>query len=321
MSFQEEPEVLISVGICAYNEENNIGELLQTLLEDQGLPKNSEIIVICSGCNDRTPEIVMKYAAIDPRIKLILEDERRGKAHALNRILSLYRGRIFVHLDADQLPEPKSIERLMRHFNNNKVGAVSGNPTPIKMDHFMGKLIRVVWSLHNATQKYFHLNGVPIHLSGHIFAIRRGICDKVPEDIVNDDAYIGVICRLKNYKIVYDEEARTIFKGPGTFLDYLNQRRRVVYGHLKVKNMTGLSPMVLEECPFRDKIKILSIWLMKNWKLFPHFLVAVFMELIVNILARFDFVSGRNDHKIWKIAKTTKEKVTLKNSHKILKPS
>jgi len=317
LSFKREPEILVSVGICAYNEENNIGELIETLLRDQDLPQNSEIIVICSGCSDRTPEIVRKYAEADPRVKLILEDERRGKAPALNRILSIYKGRIFIHLDADQLPEPKSIKYLIKHFNDNKVGAVSGKPIPTKTDSFMGKLVRVIWSLHNETQKYFYIHGLPVHLSGHIFAMRRGICDKVPEDIVNDDAYIGVVCRLKKYKIVYDERARTIFKGPENFIDYINQRRRVVYGHLKVKKMTGVSPMVLEECPFKDKIKIISSWLMKNWRLFPYLLIAIFVEIVVNILARFDLVSGRNDHKVWKIAKTTKEKITLRIPHSI----
>jgi glycosyltransferase involved in cell wall biosynthesis len=70
----------VSVGICAYNEEENIGALLENLLTQQSLPHNSEIIVVCSGCTDETPSIVEKFARKDKRVKLILEEERRGKA-------------------------------------------------------------------------------------------------------------------------------------------------------------------------------------------------------------------------------------------------
>jgi len=304
-------DLSVSIGICAYNEENNIGPLLKNLLWDQGLPEDSEIIVICSGCDDRTPDIVSKYAQMDGRVKLILENERRGKANALNHLLRVYRGKIFVHLDADHLPEPGAIKRLISHFDDDEIGAVSGHQIPVESDSFMGKISKVIWSLHNETQRYYHIKGKAQHLGGVLFAIRRGICDKIPEDIVNDDAYMGVVCRLKNYKIVYDEKAKTIFKGPETISDYLNQRRRVVYGHLKVRSVTGVSPMVLEESPLRDKIEIISRWIRKHWNLLHYFLAAVFLEFIVNILARFDFITGRNNHKIWKIARSTKMQIHL----------
>ena len=57
----------------------------------------------------------------------------------------------------------------------------------------MGKISKVIWSLHNETQRYYHIKGKAQHLGGVLFAIRRGICDKIPEDIVNDDAYMGCL--------------------------------------------------------------------------------------------------------------------------------
>jgi cellulose synthase/poly-beta-1,6-N-acetylglucosamine synthase-like glycosyltransferase len=311
----------VSVGICAYNEEENIGALLENLLTQQSLPHNSEIIVVCSGCTDETPSIVEKFARRDKRVKLILEEERRGKAPALNRILSLYRGEIFVHLDADHLPEPGAINMLLKHFHDPKVGAVSGCQIPIRVDSFMGQINTVIWGLHNETQRYYHSKGEAQHLGGVLFAIRRGICDRVPEDIVNDDAYMGVVCRKKNYRIVFEERAIAFFRGPETIADYINQRRRVVYGHLRVKKETRVAPMILEASPLRDKIVIISRWLKKNWRALPYFLAACFLEAIVNITARIDLRKGKHIHKVWKIAETTKKRVYVPESSKAVQKS
>jgi len=297
----------ISIGICAYNEEGNIGALLENLLTKQYLPHSSEIIVICSGCTDKTPDIVEEFARKDKRVKLILEQERRGKVPALNRILSLYRGKIFVHLDADHLPKPGAINMLLKNFHDPKVGAVSGHQIPIQVNSFMGKISSVIWGLHNETQRYYHLKGQAQHLGGVLFAIKRGICDRIPEDIVNDDAYMGVICRMKNYRVSFEEKAIALFRGPETISEYINQRRRVVYGHLKVKKETKIAPMVLEASPLSTKIAIISRWFKKNWNMIHYFLAASFLEIAVNILARIDLRKGKDIHKIWKIAATTKK--------------
>jgi biofilm PGA synthesis N-glycosyltransferase PgaC len=300
----------VSIGICAYNEEENIGSLLRNLLMEQDLPQNSEIIVVCSGCSDRTPEIVRDFARKEERVKLIVETERRGKALALNRILGLYRGEIFVHLDADHIPEPGAINMLLNKFSNPKIGGVSGHQVPIKIDNFMGRICEVIWGLHSETQRYYHARGRAQHLGGVLFAIRRGICDKVPEDIVNDDAYLGVMCMMKGYRVTFEEGAIALFRGPATVSDYVNQRRRVVYGHLKVKRETKIAPMVLESSPVNVEISIIRHWLEKNPKMTKTFVAACFLEGIVNVLARTDLWTGNNNHKVWKVATTTKKVIS-----------
>ena len=62
----------VSVGVMAYNEERNIGKLLEALTSQ--LVSNdviSEIIVVSSGSTDRTDEIVSEWCERDERIALI----------------------------------------------------------------------------------------------------------------------------------------------------------------------------------------------------------------------------------------------------------
>ena len=65
-------KIRCSVGVTAYNEEANIGQLLAALI-DQHLHEVEivEIIVVASACTDRTVEIVKETMVQDARVKLI----------------------------------------------------------------------------------------------------------------------------------------------------------------------------------------------------------------------------------------------------------
>src|SRR3989454_9095933 len=79
----------LSIGICAYNEALRLPALLESLAS-QSLPAGfvvDEILVVASGCTDGTERLVEHWAEIEPRVTLIREPERRGKASALNAIL------------------------------------------------------------------------------------------------------------------------------------------------------------------------------------------------------------------------------------------
>jgi biofilm PGA synthesis N-glycosyltransferase PgaC len=56
-------KIRVSIGICVYNEEKNIGRLLDKLLTQKtDLSDISEIYVVSSGSKDRTNEIVRTFA-------------------------------------------------------------------------------------------------------------------------------------------------------------------------------------------------------------------------------------------------------------------
>jgi biofilm PGA synthesis N-glycosyltransferase PgaC len=78
-----------SVCVTAYNEEENIGALLEALL-DQHLHEAeiTEIIVVASACTDNTVPIIQEYMAKDARIKLIEQERREGKTAAINLFLA-----------------------------------------------------------------------------------------------------------------------------------------------------------------------------------------------------------------------------------------
>src|SRR5207248_2678032 len=77
-----------------------------------------------------------------PRLKVVTK-ANGGKASALNHGIALARANFVVAIDADTVFQRDTLSRLMRHFRDPKVGAVSGN-TRIANRH---KLITKLQSL------------------------------------------------------------------------------------------------------------------------------------------------------------------------------
>jgi len=291
--------VKVSIGICAHNEEKHIEGLLRNLLNEQELPSDSEIIVVCSGCTDSTPEIVKAFSEKDERVKLVVEAERRGKISALNKILNTYQGDVFVNIDADHNPSKGAIPLLLSDLNDSEVGAVAGNKTPVGGTGFIDKVQYVAWGLHAEANKFLGNHG-NAHLGAVLYAIRKGICNHIPEDVVNDDSYVSVVCKQNCYQLLFEENAYAYFPCLETIGQFVEHRRRVIYGHLKVKEATGMAPAVLEMIPLKAKLTITARWIKRNLLLTPYFMFLCLIELWANILARWDYSKNYNPHVVWR---------------------
>ena len=146
------PAVGCSVGIMAYNEEANIADAIESILEADSLPRGrvTELIVVASGCEDRTAEIVAELARHDPRVRLIRQERREGKASAINLFIGEARSPVLIMVSADVLVKQGTIESLLAHFDDPAVGMVGGHPTPVNDEAtFMGHAVHLQWRLHD----------------------------------------------------------------------------------------------------------------------------------------------------------------------------
>src|SRR5208337_2301860 len=113
--------IACSMGIMAYNEEANIGRTLEALVSQRTAKVSlKEIVVVASGCTDRTESIVQAWARRDGRIRLITQPRREGKASAVNRFLPQVREKIVVMCGGDLLPEADAIEELVAPFADRR---------------------------------------------------------------------------------------------------------------------------------------------------------------------------------------------------------
>jgi len=293
------PEMKISVGVCAYNEEKNIGFLLKNLVTQQDLPSNCEIIVACSGCTDSTPQIVKHFHGYDTRVKLITENERRGKAQALNSIFEhASSSEVLILTNADSLPEPGSLIKLVKALDSENHGAVTGRPIPIDNPSKLSNMIvRLIWDLHHKVSIH-----ESVKMSGELCAFRPSLVKKIPANLATDEPYIEMLIRRQGYKITYAPDALVYIRGPKSLREVIKHRRRIWTGHLQIKQAEGFA---VSTSDFR---KIL-LTLIKSFKLnFKElFALSLFipLEAYSYLLARYDLSRGRIPF-VWETLKSTK---------------
>jgi glycosyltransferase involved in cell wall biosynthesis len=97
--------VKVSVIVPVFNDEKYISGCLESIL-NQTL-QEIEIICTIDGSTDKSPEILKNYAARDPRI-VILRQENFGPGPARNTALDCVRGKYILFCDADDSLEPNA---------------------------------------------------------------------------------------------------------------------------------------------------------------------------------------------------------------------
>lgn len=285
------------MGITAHNEEANIGRLLERVLEQRlSSVVLHEIIVVISGCTDNTEAIVREYAASEPRISLLIQERREGKASAINLFMRHATQPILILCSADVLPELDAIEKLVTPLADVNIGMTSCRPMPVNDPAtFMGFGVHLLWELHHQ----INLNGFK---AGEMTAFRK-IFERIPYDTAVDEASVEPIIRGQGYKVRYVPDAIIYNKGAETVDDFLRQRRRIYAGHLIIKESLGYAVSTM------SGLKILRLLLAHlDWrpKQFVWTWLVVALEMYGRFLGWRDYKAKR-DHSVWEIATTTKE--------------
>src|SRR5438477_2628698 len=286
-----------SIGIMAHNEERNLGRLLNALVAQRTSDTvMSEILVIASGCTDQTESIARDWAARDPRIRLLVQERREGKASAVNLFLSQAREKIAVLCSGDLLPKPDAIEQVVAPFADPEIGMTTARPSPVNdPGTFMGFAAHMLWDLH-------HQINLSSFKAGELIAFRK-ILERIPYHTVVDEASIEPVIRGQGYRALYVPTAIVYNKGPETVKDFLKQRRRIYSGHLSEREALGYSVSTM------SGLKILRLVLHRlDWQLRPFLWTwsVAALEAYGRVLGWRDYKKQR-DHHIWEIAKTTKE--------------
>ncbi len=118
----------VSVVIPTYNEAEVINYKLVNTAR-LSYPKDSlELVVVDSNSSDGTAKIVKAFSAQNPNLdlKLLVEQERCGKSHALNYALPRCSGEIIVVSDADCFWPVDILTKALPYLADPAVGAIGG---------------------------------------------------------------------------------------------------------------------------------------------------------------------------------------------------
>ena len=289
-----------SAGVMAYNEEANIANALDSILEQKPTTGQvAEVIVVASGCEDRTAEIVAGIARRDPRVRLIEQQRRLGKASAINLFLKAARSPVLLLVSADVLVDDGTLDALLRHFDDPGVGMVGGHPMPVNNEGtFLGHAVHLQWRLHDRIARRSPK-------LGEIVAFRN-VVPSIPFDTAVDEISIQALISQLGYRLVYEPEAVVYNRGPTTVGDFLRQRRRIYAGHLRVREQQGYGASTMS-----NALVARSLWGSGSFgdpRAALWSIGTVVLEATARALGHYDVARGRSQH-VWEISNTTKHHI------------
>lgn len=276
----------ITLGICAYNEEESIAKAIRSI---QGqLSKNDEILVVADGCTDNTCKIVNNLIKKDKRIRLIEVKQRNGKGAAQIRLVKNAKGQKIVLIDADVIVKEGAIKKLLPYLDNKKVGAVIGKTISYDQSSLPAKLQSFGWEVLDEKRKKQSSDNSLFCLNGNLFAIRKDSFVEFDTNNAIEDALLGWEIKKKGLKIVYEPKAEVIVNPAHTWKDYFNEKKRTRYGWWQMKQQGA---KLTQERDFSD-LK----YLFKN----QYASLYLLFDMIAWATAFIDFKTKKDMKQVWK---------------------
>lgn len=115
--------VKVSILMCAFNEEQRIGQAIQEVLSTP-YPCAIELIIVDDGSTDATSEIVEQFS--DPRITLHRNEINRGKGASLRTASHIASGTHILPFDADLEYSSEDIPRIIEPIMKRRYEVVYG---------------------------------------------------------------------------------------------------------------------------------------------------------------------------------------------------
>jgi biofilm PGA synthesis N-glycosyltransferase PgaC len=289
-----------SVGVMAYNEEATIADTIGSVLEqDTARCRLSEVVVVASGCSDRTVEIVDEIAARDSRVRLLVQEQREGKASAINLFIASARSPVLLMVSGDVVLKEGALDALIGHFEDPDVGMVGGHPIPVNDEgSFLGHAVHLQWRLHDRIAR-------SSPKLGEIVAFRNAV-PSIPLDTAVDEISIQALITELGFSLVYEPDAVVYQRGPTSVGDFLRQRRRIYAGHIQIRRQQEYSASTMGSLGILRALRGSGSFTTPRacaWSV-----GTIGLEGVARILGRWDAFRKRPLH-VWEISTTTKRGV------------
>jgi len=142
--------VKLSIIMPVYNEEPSLAAAVQRVLAAAPPGDELELLAVDDGSTDRSPDILARLAAADPRIRLIRHQQNAGKGAALRSAFAAADGDVLIIQDADLEYDPADYPRLLAPLRDGRADVVLSS-------RFLGDTHRVLYFWHFAGNKLLTL--------------------------------------------------------------------------------------------------------------------------------------------------------------------
>jgi cellulose synthase/poly-beta-1,6-N-acetylglucosamine synthase-like glycosyltransferase len=214
--------------ICALNEQNIIRKKIENSLQLDYPSGRLRIVVVSDGSTDATTEIVRGYS--NRHVQLIERTHRMGKIANLNQIVPLLNEEIVVLSDANVIYDREALTYLIRPFADESIGCVSGKVILIETTNDLNRgeqnYYSIEWTLQEGASRIHSMVGA----DGAMYAIRRDLFSKAPNDTLIEDLVIPIAVVRKGKRVIFQPKAVAWERGPATLKEEFRRKVRIAAG-------------------------------------------------------------------------------------------
>jgi biofilm PGA synthesis N-glycosyltransferase PgaC len=271
-SLPDEDLPLVTILVAAYNEEQCIEDKITNTL-NLGYPKDKlSIFFVTDGSTDNTPDIVKKFHAV----KLFHDFQRKGKIHAVNRVMKQVTTPIVIFSDANTLLNTTAVKNLVKHYQDEQVGGVAGEKRIYKNaeDNASGAGEGFYWKYESFLKEKDAAVYSIVGAAGELFSIRTALYEEPAENTIIEDFYLSLSICAKGYRFMYEPEAYALETASASVEEEWKRKVRISAGGFQA--MAKLRHLLN---PFRYGILTFQYFSHRvlRWTLAPLFLPIVLL--------------------------------------------
>ena len=299
----------IAICMVVYNEEKNIGRLIERILEDD--LRLGKVYIYTDGSTDNTARIIGKFYIKYPSLIVHLEGKKNlGKNHGINVLLNKVGDDydILFFLDGDVMPEKGSLIALYNYLaSNTNIKAASPFFLPYLSD--LRGLEKTMAILYKKSRVHIANCNKCRGISGRFYGIRRKALLKICESSYFDDFYLNL--QIPYESIGLCREAVVYYRRPSIYRDYIDYNIRLGKAMASIKNNF---PDLWKEQLKRVTLNDYALYDLTKYKFNDFFfgldfgekIVFIFTRIITTLCMYYGFYTYRSLEKTWKVLPTTK---------------
>lgn len=295
----------VTVAVCVYNEESNIGDFLKSVVaqKEEGFILE-KILIISDGSTDKTVKIARQVKS--PKIEVKDYPQRIGKSSRLNEIYSSLKSDIVVQSDGDVIfANPRVIKNLIAPLvGDERVGMTGGHPLPLPAKTFTEKAVNCTLEVYIPLRKALKGGDNILSATGRAMALRRELAKKmqVPKDTIANDGFAYFSCLTFGYQYRYAENAKVFFRSPQNLDDHINQNTRFA---ATIAWMSKFFPPQLVKREYHIPAYLLYYHMAKQF--IRHPILAGYIFLINRLCHVRAYFMKKKINALWDIVYTTKK--------------
>lgn len=305
-------ERVVEAGVPAYNEGPRLSRAVRSLL-DQDLPPGhrwGRLWIVVSGSTDGTLAVAQRLAAEDPRVRVLHQERREGKASALSHLFAHAQGDRLVLLNGDALARPGSVAAMLT-ASEGVSGPFAVMGRPVLAPGAGGPLsvgLEALWEIHHRIHLATVASGRSNHLSDELWLLPLPVPALLPTGVVNDGSYLGARLLSRGGSLHYVPRAEVEIRVPSKVSDHLRQRRRIHWGHQQVEQTLGEVPTTwwtfLRSDP-AEALRVVRASLPPRPAAYGWFSFFALLEAVAWTRAAVDRKVGHVDHARWRPTRDT----------------